>query len=219
MPIIKEAVWFCKVFYWMGRWRCRFQPSWLQSRHTWMPAWLAYPSYSSIYLFVFGARLSIKKVLVINFCDKLLLTYLLHKGWHRAEVVWSWEDRTFFSSSPFCQLVMKINGPRRITAAAAACSGDGNTMLTFLLAKLRVVGGGWGTEGIAPPTSYFSLDNSITFSLKIHWITNRRPPPHTQRYVLRFNVAVFWSISKIETQNYDFSEPYAFSYASLCKAL
>ena len=36
---------------------------------------IAYPSYSSIYLFVFGARLSIKKVLVINICDKLL-----HKG-------------------------------------------------------------------------------------------------------------------------------------------
>ena len=36
--------------------------------------------------------------------------------------------------------------------------------------------------------------------------------------VLRFEVqvAVLWYISKIETQNYDFFESYAFPYASLC---
>ena len=36
--------------------------------------------------------------------------------------------------------------------------------------------------------------------------------------VLRFEVkvAVLWSISKIETQNYDFFESYVFPYASLC---
>ena len=81
-------------------------------------------------------------------------------GWQRAEVVWSWEDRTFFSSSPFCQLVMKINGPRRITAAAAAaCSGDGNTMLTFLFrgAGMYRDNGDW-----SPPTFKLSLVNPIS---------------------------------------------------------
>ena len=71
-------------------------------------------------------RIEHQEVLVINICDKKLVHNAAQEGGkaRAAEVMVAAAAtaararamlvvRTFFSSSPFCQLVMKINEPRR----------------------------------------------------------------------------------------------------------